>query len=413
VTDLKIRDTQTRVKHEILQEYLEKWGYIICEGLRGTFRKRESRGKPFKIKFVYIDCFSYTGRYQEQNGTIVFGSPIIGIQALSKLRDYARAHIGFSPDIISILIEKERREYDALLETLNTHNYGPRIKTTTDFSSLGNEEIAVVRGDFHNYLNKLLEFSAQEYTWAFYLLDTYGPMGIPLSVVAPIISQQHTDVMINFPYMDLHRKSGSAVRNDPEQEKHNRYNDEMYGDSSWRQIAEKYYREASGQRNDEMESSLVHHYKVALQTVDKGLSIKSIRLKFPDMERTMFYLFLTTHDPTGALALNEILADAKYREFELREQRRRAKMGGQLSLFAPENDPGRPISDEPDIDYVANLIYGRCKGEKLEYREVLRRMIDEPYFRGDIGKAMRKLKGNKQVNFEGDLRNSSVVTFSK
>jgi three-Cys-motif partner protein len=165
-------------------------------------------------------------------------------------------------------------------------------------------------------------YTGQNYTWSFYLLDPYGPLGIPLNTVKAIISQTHNDVMINFPYMDLHRKSGPAARNDPEQEKHNQYYDAMYGSQRWRQIATKYYGELSDRRKAAMERELVDEYKNVLQEQDNEVAIKTIRLQFPDMQRTMFYLFLTTHDPTGALALNEILDEAKYTEFELREKRR-------------------------------------------------------------------------------------------
>lgn len=207
MNDLKPRKTQTRVKHEILDSYLRKWGYIISKGIRNTFKKLESQGRPFQIRFAYIDCFSSTGLYapEDQSDKPVYGSPVIGIQALEHIRDYARDKIGFTPDIVSILFERERKRYDALLKTLDMAGYGPIVRQTKNFFGLNSGEIATVNGDSNDYVESLLAFTGQDYTWAFYLLDPQGPSGIPLDVVAPIIARDRTDVMINVIYYDLPR----------------------------------------------------------------------------------------------------------------------------------------------------------------------------------------------------------------
>ena len=84
MNDLRYRNTQTNVKHEILAKYLDTWGGIIVNGLRNAKRQR-------LWQFVYIDCFSYKGKYLgdmedalRHKATVepVYGSPIIGIQAL-------------------------------------------------------------------------------------------------------------------------------------------------------------------------------------------------------------------------------------------------------------------------------------------------------------------------------------------
>jgi three-Cys-motif partner protein len=159
--NLKPRDTQTKVKHQILEKYLAKWGYIISEGVRGQFKRQESLGKYFEIKFVYVDCFSYAGQYANEDGKPTYGSPIIGIEALTKLQDYTRNKIGFVPEITAILFEKERKEYKQLLETMNTKGFSPRLKKTSNFSELRSGDILAINGDYQDHLSELLKFTSQ------------------------------------------------------------------------------------------------------------------------------------------------------------------------------------------------------------------------------------------------------------
>jgi len=51
--------------------------------------------------------------------------------------------------------------------------YGTRIQETDNFSQLRSGEIALINGDFHQYIQQLLQFTSQEYTWSFYLVDPY------------------------------------------------------------------------------------------------------------------------------------------------------------------------------------------------------------------------------------------------
>src|SRR5258706_7653526 len=140
-----------------------------------------------------------------------------------------------------------------------------------------------------------------------------------------------------------------------------------------------------------------------------ALAIKTIPLKFQDKERTMFYLFLTTHDPTGALSLNEILDEEKIREYDLRFERRNMKSDFvQTSMFNQWGDPARPVSNDPNPDDVGMLIYMVCKGQKIKYREVLRRLINSPYYHSDIRKAMSSLKRQYLVQYER-LQNDEIT----
>jgi len=133
-----------------------------------------------------------------------------------------------------------------------------------------------------------------------------------------------------------------------------------FGGEWWKEIARqtllaeadnRYLREAIGEYGEGIvinseqlievkEQKFVSAYRDVLHSMDKSLVIKLVNLRFGDKERTMFYLFLTTHDPSGALELNRILYDAKYLELELRYRLNVAKKiappENQMFLIPPE-----------------------------------------------------------------------------
>src|SRR5690606_17583911 len=122
--------------HEILFEYVRKWGFIISTGLRKSFYDSQQRGHLFRPRFVYIDYFSFTGIYAPENGEPVYGSPIIGIRALDEIRQFGKEKVGFDCDIIAILIEEDKATYNQLLDTLHNLGYSDRLRTDPNFGDL-------------------------------------------------------------------------------------------------------------------------------------------------------------------------------------------------------------------------------------------------------------------------------------
>ena len=83
MSNLSRRDPQTKVKHEILEEYLKRWSNIIARGLEPRYKQFARQGKPFNVRFVYVDCFSFIGRYAGEKGEVwTAGSPLIGISVI-------------------------------------------------------------------------------------------------------------------------------------------------------------------------------------------------------------------------------------------------------------------------------------------------------------------------------------------
>ncbi len=443
--ELEPRNTQTKVKHMILAKYLDTWGGIIFNPLRATARKFTSMGRSFDFHFVYVDCFAYKGKYagdsedilRDRSVSPVTGSPIIGIRSLDKLAEFARRTANVDLRINTILVEEKLDNFTDLRQNLADEGFGQRVRETTDFSSLKPNEIAIVNADCVSLRNELVNYTTEGYTWAFYLLDPYGPSGIPHDFIASIIQQDHHDAMINFPYQDLHRKTGFILSDKvgPVQQQLVNYWTDVFGSEKWKEIASAVDNPESwlevlrgipltdlekdtllaGGVSEFIEGVLVRLYRITLGRMDPQLAVKLIDLQFPDKERTMFYLFLTTHDPTGALSLNKILHDAKLWEHELRYRYRFAKKTtapGQLSLFTIEPDVPNIEMPRPPVEEIVQDIVARFGGKTVEKREVFRKLADEIYSPSEIDKALSLLRKTEQAQFDTPPRHDTLIRFS-
>ena len=450
---LEHRNTQTRVKHEILSRYLDTWGGIIVSGLKAR--------SPAEWHFVYVDCFSSVGKYAGEKEDLykssppskaVDGSPFIGIKALDRLLEHASHKMGVRIKVNTILIEKNRKTFEFLLEILQKAGYGQRLKETKNFYNLDPGQIAVVNDDCTLLANNLLPYTARRDTWAFYLIDPWGPSGIPYDFVKSVVSQDHHDVMINFIFEDLIRKTGMAIKQNPNSQEKQLvdYWTKAFGGDWWIDVARETLLNEEDVRNfrtaldgipmsdhegpwtDEelaevKEQTFVSAYRDVLRSMDRDMVSKLVSLKFWDKERTMFYLFLTTHDPTGALTLNRILSDAKYLEHELRMRLRNAKKAvppappeNQMTLWAslpyeakvPEPIPEPDISPRPTNEEIGKMLMSKFAGQKATRKTVFKELANTLYFPGEIDKALRYLRRNGQAAFEGDPAHKTVILFA-
>jgi three-Cys-motif partner protein len=441
MADLRPRDTQTKVKHEILSKYLDVWGGIIIGGLINSKRKTQKH-------FIYVDCFSYLGKYagekedsiQNKSVDTVYGSPIIGVMALDRLIAFAQK-MGVNIRVNAILVEKDKKTYEELIKTLSDAGFSNRLVETTDFHNLSNGQIAIVNADSTQTVDQLLSYTTQPDTWAFYLVDPYGPSGIPRSFVEKIIRQDRHDVMINFIYEDLPRKGGLALKENIKPELKQQVDNwsNAFGSEDWIKIAkdtvlseqdkefvenaEKEYGKelqfTSEEIADIKEQKFVEAYLDVLSSIDSSLAIKLVNLKFSDKDRTIFYLFLTTHDANGALALNETLFNAKLLEYELRYRlqlvKRNVPPPGQPHLFPLQDEelippklenPSRPTNEE-----IGKLLMNTFSGKQVTKKDILKELANTFFFRSEVDKALRYLRKQQLVEFAGDPKQYTSFTF--
>ena len=132
-----------------------------------------------------------------------------------------------------------------------------------------------------------------------------------------------------------------------------------------------------------------------------------------DRERTMFYLYLTTHDPTGALTMNQILWDAEYEERVLRDRFQVAKLskgGAQTTLFDYVSPTPADNRQRPKVEDIAEAIAAELSGQVLPLREIYRAFGDDIYFADEIKKALTYLKRKKRSTYPSQPDNSTEIS---
>lgn len=118
----------------------------------------------------------------------------------------------------------------------------------------------------------------------------------------------------------------------------------------------------------------------------------------------MFHLYLTTHDPSGAIRMNQTILDAGYAEHHLRWHLQYLKMthgGQQMGLFAPSEIA--PPSKQPERDYadeIANKIADAFAGTTTNQKQIYQLLADELYTPGEISKALSQLKKARKAIFD-------------
>ncbi len=417
------RPPQTKIKHTILGKYLLAWGGIIINGRKSTAK---TMGQAFDLHLVYVDCNASNGRYDGEDEeaaagrsrSVVWGSPIIGVRGLDALTSWAFEKYGIKIRTNSILIEKEAKEFENLKASLEMAGLSSRVRETTDFDSLRDTEIAIVRADSTKMADKLLAYTQKNpYTLALFFLDPYGPKGIPMHFVSQIIQASRHDVIINMPYQDLHKKSGIVGKEETsavEKELIENYNI-MFGHTTWQALTAKTGKGAKGdggEAGNDLEEELMTCYGNTLQDVDQSLTVKKIPLHFPDRERTMFYLYLTTHDTSGAYAMNKLLYEAGYQETELKMSLKDAKkqVHGQM-MFDLSTVSTKPL--RPETEEVAEVILKQLAGKRLTLRAALKILVNSTYFVDEIRSALSHLRETDRVIFTPPLQQDTVITFSR
>jgi three-Cys-motif partner protein len=417
---LEERNIQTKVKHLILSDYMRAWSSIILSGLSTTARTRLAQGLPFRSRLVYVDGFSYKGRYSRDVGQLpnepattgpIWGSPILGVQALDRAEEWARARYQFDIETAAILVEQDTETFRDLLENLRSAGFSDRVVENPTSISPRDGEIVVLRDDFRDRYPEVVDLLRSQYTKSFVLLDPRGVAGIPYEMVRQFVSLPSSDAMINWPYLNLQRSEGRS--NEAIQSSL----DEMFGDSGWRALA----RDRGAESVEDREARLARFYRDRLQLADRDSVIKYTRLDFPDRDRAMFYLFLTTHDPTGALTLNEVLDDARLAQIRMRwnlaqdKYVRRQEAAGQQHLF--ETASLRPPAPTPesrvvDIGKLSAEIFDNCGGMPVSRKDIYRSFADSEVYVSEINRALTQLKREGRAGFGSTTKFRDPIRFA-
>ena len=158
-----------------------------------------------------------------------------------------------------------------------------------------------------------------------------------------------------------------------------------------------------------LEIGFANLYERQLQEADPSVTVKRVPLKFSASDRTIYYLFFTTHDPTGALELNETLDKAKLYELNVRwilRQDRHVKWlesMGQAPLF--ETGPLRAAPSKPAQRTVDTIALGQdilkdWDGRSPSLKDIFRSLASSAVYVGDIRRALSSMKASGTADYK-------------
>lgn len=168
---LPTMEAHTKVKHEILRKYLEKWFPIL-----GQYNK----------SLVFIDGFAGPGRYQSGDS----GSPLIALDTAINHSSNLTSNISF------LFIEKRQDRFNNLKEEISRLNLPPNLKPFPK------------NGCFNEIMTKFFQHEPNfppttNPTFAF--IDPSGFKGLPFSIITNILQRESYEVFITFTRRDINR----------------------------------------------------------------------------------------------------------------------------------------------------------------------------------------------------------------
>ena len=300
-------------------------------------------------------------------------------------------------------MERDSKNFNDLLENLHLAGLFNRVVVNPVAISPLNGKIVVLHDDFLDIFPKIVDLLEVQYTKSFVFLDPRGVAGIPYGMVRRFVAIPHADVMINWLYLDIQRRQGresQAARASLEA---------MFCGDAWQTILGQGSPTTETERaTADLEARLAGFYKECLQEADPEAVVKYTRLDFPDRDRAMFYLFLTTHDPTGGLELNQVLDDARLVQFRLKWTRekdryvRRQEAAGQRAMFDMallRSEAPAPKERTANISRLSQDILELWQGKPTNRKEIYRSLVDTEVYPGEINRALTLLKREKKADF--------------
>jgi len=425
------RKQQTQIKHLILKQYLDSWTGIIFQGILGF--KRKNPKKIINLHFNYIDLFSYKGYYSSDecadgnvNGALIPGSPPLGIESLKKIQIEGRKN-QVSTSYNGILVELVESNIEHLKWGLQEFSHYGNIEVITKCRNIKPNQIYIIQGNCIDHVDDLTRFMDSQICFTFVLIDPYGLKDIPMEMVLKFVNHDKTDTMINFPLLDIYRKSGYLFnQGDSSLAESNLQNiDSMYGSAQWRELVNReMYRDDHENATKEMEEVFTGIYTNTLLENCPEKAVKTISLKIPQRDRIMYNLVLTTNDPSGTMEMNRILRDAELEQYYLDERNKLFKMvekeknNSQVSMFSADQVYGtnlevaKPEKFKIPAKNMGEVIYEQYRGKTVTMKELYKYFgFNSGYNTSEIKSGLSYLKREKLVNYDNIRRNRDVIRF--
>lgn len=269
IWDIKNRQ-QTRIKLDILKNYLKAWAIIIGSHFREAY---------------FVDCFAGRGKYHwGDDRDSISGSPIIGIgTSLEVKRLKLKKRLEFNLNIIAV--ESEKENLDSLRRFAKEAD--PNLETKTE----------IVDSEFGIALPEILKKISG--APAFFFIDPYGIKGVSKEAIDLIVNRTgSTEIFLNYMQMGVQRVKGQYKNINHEDEKIRikaiktvAHMDSLFGDASW---------------VDKAENELLRHF--VRQVFSKNYRfVLNFNVPYPDRSGTIYNLLFATNYNCGEKIMKDIM----------------------------------------------------------------------------------------------------------
>jgi len=317
---------QSWVKHVVLSSYLERLAYKVS----------------FRGAITYVDGFS--GPWMSRSANLSDTSFHIAIGKLCAARDKLAEKRALR--LRCVFVERNKSAFVRLREYV---------------TSIDKVTIKLIHGRFERKIDEILKFVREEGSgFTFFFIDPTGWTGFGLSTIAPLLKQQHSEVLINFMTKDIIRFI------DDERPRIRATFDDLFGSAEFRI----HWRGLQGAAREE---AIVDAYCRRVKEVGQFTHVVHAIVLNPDEDRTHFHLVYGTHHLEGLCVFRDAEQKAleEQRLVRARNRLKRYQRGGLGTLFTAEVlGPDRHIVE----------LCSRCSGDARRMVEsVLRDRKLVPY----------------------------------
>lgn len=279
-------ETHTLGKHLVLREYLKAW-FPIMGSKRG--------------QILFIDGFAGPGEYEKGEE----GSPLIALHAFSN--HAARGKV--VSEVRFVFIEEDPAR--AL------HLEGLVVRESASLPD--NCHVEVCQSTFAHKMTEILDdidTRKRIIDGMFVMIDPFGVSGVPLAVIARILSIPRAEIYLSFQYESIRRFGGTS--------EHEAHLNSLFGSTEWQR----------GLQIEDPAKKREFFYHLYTEQLRKAGARHVVRFELCKGRRVIYAVFFATQHPKGCDRMKQaIWKVAPWGDYAFRGTR-----SGQLPLGLPNQD---------------------------------------------------------------------------
>jgi len=259
---------QTRVKHEILEKYLNAYFHVL---------------KRYQKNLVYLDGFAGPGAYDTGNGSMVDGSPLRALRLIAGKPDFAER-------VVPIFFERDKKLYSELQARLDTfYAANPHIKEPEHANCTFKKGMEDLLGHF--------EGSEQNLAPTFLFVDPCGVAGVVHDLLVRFMQFDRCELFIFFNHDGVRRILGLEKRGPTLAE--------LFGSDELAQNASDAVDRC--EQSSEKENVLIaFYYDLIKQTIGTEF-VTGFRVEKEDRKTVSHYFIHVTRSPTGFRIMKDVM----------------------------------------------------------------------------------------------------------